>query len=371
MKGTLFWRIPAGRDSIALRWRRRPLRQPAARVGAHFPLAFSPRMVETFVLMYRPAPHQRVRLRAPALPGRSRPGPVWPPRLAHGAGKMLGALAAMAAFLGPFVSTARAGTCVGDCNGDGSVLVNELVEGVGVALGDSPVSVCRVFDASGDGQVGIDELVAGVANALGGCPGGAASRFGQWSTREGLPAFVYDADQDTLPEAEWDPLLSPPTRRHWVMLGNRAIQMQVGQRRGSRAVRRDQRLALVDGPRSRRNGFLPDRGCRWEGLGHRLLDAGGRRDAAAHLRSDLVRGARFLPGAHPRAHRAGAGGGGAVGAGARAPAARRGRRAALDPARGTLGPAPALPQLSRDARAAPPARPRGRDLSGRASRRRG
>jgi hypothetical protein len=140
---------------------------------------------------------------------------------------MLGALAALAAFLGPLASTGRAGTCVGDCDGDGSVEVNELIEGVGVALGDAPVSVCRVFDASGDGRVAIDELIAGVGNALGGCPGDAPSRFGHWSTRDGLPAFVYDADQDALPEAEWDPLLSPPTRRHWVMLGNRAIQMQV------------------------------------------------------------------------------------------------------------------------------------------------
>jgi hypothetical protein len=52
------------------------------------------------------------------------------------------------------------------------------------------------------------------------------SLFGEWVTRAGLPAFAYDADQDTLPEAEWDPTVGPRTRRHWVMLGNEAIRLQ-------------------------------------------------------------------------------------------------------------------------------------------------
>lgn len=52
------------------------------------------------------------------------------------------------------------------------------------------------------------------------------SAYGRWVLRDGLPAFVYDADQDALPGAEWDPILAPPTRRHWVMLGNRAIRLQ-------------------------------------------------------------------------------------------------------------------------------------------------
>lgn len=53
------------------------------------------------------------------------------------------------------------------------------------------------------------------------------SRYGHWVLRAGLPAFVYDADQDAIPEAEWDPITAPRTRRHWVMLGNRALSMQV------------------------------------------------------------------------------------------------------------------------------------------------
>src|SRR5262245_36126518 len=52
------------------------------------------------------------------------------------------------------------------------------------------------------------------------------SLYGEWVIRGGLPAFAYDADQDTLPEAEWDPTIGPRTRRHWVMLGNQTIRLQ-------------------------------------------------------------------------------------------------------------------------------------------------
>ncbi len=52
------------------------------------------------------------------------------------------------------------------------------------------------------------------------------SLYGFWQSRDALPAFVYQADQDALPEAEWDPLAGPPTRRNWVMLGNRSVQLQ-------------------------------------------------------------------------------------------------------------------------------------------------
>jgi hypothetical protein len=51
------------------------------------------------------------------------------------------------------------------------------------------------------------------------------SRYGEWRLVDGLPAFDYTADQTLLPEAEWDPLLAPPTRQHWSMTGNRAISL--------------------------------------------------------------------------------------------------------------------------------------------------
>jgi hypothetical protein len=68
---------------------------------------------------------------------------------------------------------ARAGeapiSCVGDCNDDGTVSVNELVSGVAMSLGSRPLSGCPAFDANGNQQVTIDELLGGVNNALRGC----------------------------------------------------------------------------------------------------------------------------------------------------------------------------------------------------------
>jgi CSLREA domain-containing protein len=59
--------------------------------------------------------------------------------------------------------------CVGDCNGDTSVTVDELVRGVNIALGTLRLHVCPSFDRSGDTAVTVDELVHAVAAALNGC----------------------------------------------------------------------------------------------------------------------------------------------------------------------------------------------------------
>jgi hypothetical protein len=55
---------------------------------------------------------------------------------------------------------------VGDCNRNGVVSIDELIRGVNIALGNSPVSECLPFDRVADGQVRVDELVRGVRNAL-------------------------------------------------------------------------------------------------------------------------------------------------------------------------------------------------------------
>lgn len=73
-------------------------------------------------------------------------------------------LAFLTALAGP-----AAGQCVGDCSGDQTVAVNELVTGVGIALGSGPLAACPSFDADGDGQVAIAELVSAVNLALAGC----------------------------------------------------------------------------------------------------------------------------------------------------------------------------------------------------------
>ena len=64
--------------------------------------------------------------------------------------------------------SAIAQTCVGDCDGDGMVLVNELVIGVNIALDAQPLSECPNLD-NGDGQVTVDVLVTAVNNLLEGC----------------------------------------------------------------------------------------------------------------------------------------------------------------------------------------------------------
>jgi FG-GAP-like repeat len=58
--------------------------------------------------------------------------------------------------------------CGGDCNGDGSVSVSELVTGVGIALGGDPTA-CPEIDADQSGSVDVSELVGAVGNSLTGC----------------------------------------------------------------------------------------------------------------------------------------------------------------------------------------------------------
>ena len=60
--------------------------------------------------------------------------------------------------------------CPGDCDGNGSVNIGELIRGVRIALGQSDVSNCEAFDTNGDGLVRIGELIQAVRSALNGCP---------------------------------------------------------------------------------------------------------------------------------------------------------------------------------------------------------
>jgi cysteine-rich repeat protein len=59
--------------------------------------------------------------------------------------------------------------CVGDCDRDGNVTINELITGVGIALGSQALEQCESFDASRNGAVEINELIAAVNAALDGC----------------------------------------------------------------------------------------------------------------------------------------------------------------------------------------------------------
>jgi hypothetical protein len=59
--------------------------------------------------------------------------------------------------------------CAGDCDGGGSVGIDELVRGVTIALGLSGLDLCAAFDMNGDHQVTIDELIQAIGAALEGC----------------------------------------------------------------------------------------------------------------------------------------------------------------------------------------------------------
>jgi cysteine-rich repeat protein len=85
-----------------------------------------------------------------------------------------GIVVVMLALAGP----ARA-QCLGDCNGSGDVVVNELITGVNIALGTAQLTACPSFDKTGDGQVAVSELVTAVINALTGCPAAAVCGNGK------------------------------------------------------------------------------------------------------------------------------------------------------------------------------------------------
>jgi pimeloyl-ACP methyl ester carboxylesterase len=77
---------------------------------------------------------------------------------------------AYAGTLGDGVFSIQLGTCIGDCNSDGTITVDEIVTGVTIAQDFSPLGECPAFDAGADGSVTIDEIIAGVNNGLNGCP---------------------------------------------------------------------------------------------------------------------------------------------------------------------------------------------------------
>ncbi len=64
----------------------------------------------------------------------------------------------------------RSVACVGDCNANGSVAINELIIGVGISLRMRDTADCPSFDANESGAVEIAELIRAVNNSLDGCP---------------------------------------------------------------------------------------------------------------------------------------------------------------------------------------------------------
>jgi hypothetical protein len=75
-------------------------------------------------------------------------------------------LVAVLAVISTFSSPAAA--CVGDCDGNGAVTIDEIVKGLSIDLGTVPLSSCPNFDRNNDGRVDVDEMLAAVNVALGG-----------------------------------------------------------------------------------------------------------------------------------------------------------------------------------------------------------
>jgi hypothetical protein len=88
----------------------------------------------------------------------------------------------MAAVVGMGQYGAARAACVGDCNGDAAVTVNELVLGVNIALGTAALPQCPSLDANGDGEVAINEIVVAVGNASSSCPAEATATVGPPAT---------------------------------------------------------------------------------------------------------------------------------------------------------------------------------------------
>jgi len=73
-------------------------------------------------------------------------------------------------LLGTSAAPSLAATsCLGDCDGNGEVTVDDLVVAVNIALGNESIDHCRAADSNGDGELDVAELVAAVGQALSGC----------------------------------------------------------------------------------------------------------------------------------------------------------------------------------------------------------
>jgi hypothetical protein len=94
--------------------------------------------------------------------------------MANGVGAIRRAalVAVLACTLGVVLGGASANAqpaCVGDCNGNQVVAINELILCVNISLGTSQLTSCQACDANNDGTVRINELITAVNNALNGC----------------------------------------------------------------------------------------------------------------------------------------------------------------------------------------------------------
>jgi hypothetical protein len=97
----------------------------------------------------------------------------------HRAICLLVGIAAFACASAPQVPVLAQSTaaCAGDCNGNGTVTVDELLTLANVALGTASPSACAASGMAGQSQITVEDVVAGAKSALQGCPLVAAVHF--------------------------------------------------------------------------------------------------------------------------------------------------------------------------------------------------
>jgi hypothetical protein len=82
--------------------------------------------------------------------------------------------------------------CGGDCDGKGSVTVDDILTMVNIALGNALVSQCDPGDANGDHQITVDEILTAVNNALNGCPVHISGAIRYYGSGVPVPGVVVD-----------------------------------------------------------------------------------------------------------------------------------------------------------------------------------
>lgn len=101
-------------------------------------------------------------------------------------------------------STVLAHRCTGDCNGSDTVSVDELVNGVRIALNQLPLGTCYAFDVDLDDRVSINELQVAVNNVFSFCGHGAPPTPSDTPTPTPEPTGAGDATPSPTPTSELD-----------------------------------------------------------------------------------------------------------------------------------------------------------------------
>ena len=69
------------------------------------------------------------------------------------------------------INTPVPALCVGDCNGNGVITVDEIITMMNEVLGNVPLSACLDGNASNGGRITVGDILSAVNNALSGCHG--------------------------------------------------------------------------------------------------------------------------------------------------------------------------------------------------------